>query len=389
MASDAVGAFDPPRSPIVSDADSDDANEDDEESNRAKRPSRFKNIASRLDDDPLDSTTDSDGLAADSSDPAADRQESDTTDSEQSGNESDHPGGDDSWEWLENDEISDPDGTDATADDDPDGSAPSTSASGGRDERATSEDRRPADEDRQRSGGRVWDRGDSSADRSCTQPDSTDSADDGGGSADAESADAFDVDTSDHTGVDLPAELRRSPGTSVLVESGSQDDRTEVACHELLHAGADEPYVLLVRYRELEADRLERIASRAHRTKLVAVGYTQSTPASEDIDIEQVNINNPNDITRLGIVVSGTIDSWADDDREIAVCYDSLNVLLNYKDVKSTFRFLHVFLNTLGKADTVSHFHVDPLAGNPQDINTLKPLFDEVVSIDSVGVHLE
>jgi len=147
--------------------------------------------------------------------------------------------------------------------------------------------------------------------------------------------------------------------------------------------------VLLVRYQQMNAEELRRIAAEAARTKLVSVGYAQEVPAPLADTVETVKINNPNDITRLGIVVSGTIDQWSGADENISVCYDSINVLLNYKDVKSTFRFLHVLLRTLRRGDAVSHFHVDPLAGDPQSINTLKPLFDEIITIDAMGVTVE
>jgi hypothetical protein len=83
------------------------------------------------------------------------------------------------------------------------------------------------------------------------------------------------------------------------------------------------------------------------------------------------------------------MDDWASAPGETVVCYDPLDVLLRYKNVKSAFRFLHLFLGKLQSAGAISHFHVDPSAGDPQEINTLKPLFDAVLTIDSVGTHVE
>lgn len=181
------------------------------------------------------------------------------------------------------------------------------------------------------------------------------------------------------------------PGTSILLQCGSQDDREDAACHDLLGLTEDsgEQNVLLIQYRRVAPERLEHIATHAKQMTVVAVGYSQPVPESVEDQVETVEINNPNDITRLGILVSGTLDDWADDDATTVVCYDSVNVLLEYKDVQNTFRFLHVFLGTLESADAIAHFHADPLAGTPQKINTLKPLFDDVVSIDSMGVNLE
>ncbi|GAB7010348.1 DUF7504 family protein [Halorubrum trueperi] len=254
----------------------------------------------------------------------------------------------------------------------------------------------PSASDRRRAGrgeGRIWDRErsttDGSLDRGAIASDDT--ATESNRSIDSPSPGSFSEDAPEHVDGGLPSGVSVAPGTSVLVQSESRDDRSKHACHALLYDERDGtvPYTLLVRYQELDPSRLERLAEGSHRLKLIAIGYGQSVPASVDDAVDCVRITNPNDITRLGIVLSGTIADWSDDDRPIAVCFDSLNVVLNYRDVKSTFRFLHVLLNTLRSADTVSHFHVDPIAGDPQDVNTLKPLFDEVVAIDSVGVHRE
>ncbi|MFC6771902.1 hypothetical protein ACFQDD_10300, partial [Halorubrum pallidum] len=259
-------------------------------------------------------------------------------------------------------------------------------------EAGTRTDNRSDDRNADR-GERVWDRG---ADVDGASP-ATSTGGGGGPVSEAGSPSTassedpvthgWDVDAGLDEG--LPADL--DPGMSVLVQSETRDDRTEHACHTLLRPSREDvtPRVLLVRYQKLDPDRLAEIAAGTDHLKLIAIGYTQSVPASVDDVVDSVQITNPNDITRLGIVVSGTIDDWADEGRPIAVCFDSLNVVLNYRDVKSTFRFLHVLLNTLHGGGAVSHFHIDPMAGNPQDLNTLKPLFDEVVAIDSTGVHTE
>ncbi len=208
---------------------------------------------------------------------------------------------------------------------------------------------------------------------------------------DTPSEDPFSQDSGETDGYQHPDGFDLAPGDSALIQCGSRDERKHAACVHTLGttSGSPDRHVLLIRYRRMDEGRLERIAEQARHTKLIAIGYAQPVPDAVDDAVDVVKINNPNDITRLGIVVSGTVSDWADEPGETVVCYDSLNVLFEYKDVKSTFRFLHVFLGTLQESDAISHFHVDPLAGDPQAINTLKPLFDEVVSVDSTGVHLE
>ena len=239
---------------------------------------------------------------------------------------------------------------------------------------------------------RIWNEGTATRGPSTTTEKSRPAS---GGSVSAESPATGAPEASGASGVAEDESVldgdRFDRGTNVLIQSESRSERTRDGCHELLfgHRSDLEPYVLLVRYQPMDGERLEDIASKGHQIHLISVGYAQSVPPTADGTVEATQINNPNDITRLGIIVSRITQEWSTDDREIRVCYDSLNVLLNYRDVKNVFRFLHVFLSTFTKTDAVAHFHVDPLEGDPQAINTLKPLFDEVVSMDSTGTYVE
>ncbi len=218
-----------------------------------------------------------------------------------------------------------------------------------------------------------------------SQPDKSASPD-----VDTQSTDPFDQFGSGQTEYDRPGDLELTPGDVVLVQCGSQDDRKQQACIDLL--GVDDVAdrnVLLVRYTEMNGPRLERIATHANRVTLVSVGYNQRVPQSVQQAVRTVNVTNPNDVTRLGIVITATLDNWSARDGETVVCFDPLNVLLRYKNVENVFRFLHILLGKLRSGNAISHFHVDPTAGDPQEINTLKPLFDSVLTIDSVGVSVE
>ena len=189
---------------------------------------------------------------------------------------------------------------------------------------------------------------------------------------------------------DRPDGLDLEPGTNVLVQCGSHDEREHEACVDLL--GGDrimDKHVLLVRYKRMQPSRLQRIAESAAAVKLLTVGYSQPIPDAVHDAVDTIRINNPDDLTRLGIVTTSAISDWNDAGADIHVCYHSINVPLQYKNQQSVFRFLHIFLNKLSSADAVSHFHIDPTAGGPQSVSAFKPLFDSVVSIDSVGTHLE
>lgn len=191
-------------------------------------------------------------------------------------------------------------------------------------------------------------------------------------------------------GYERPSGLSLSPEMTTLVQCGSQDDRKQDARLDLL--GLTEPgerNVLLIQYRSLPTDALETIATNANQVTIITIGYSQTVPESVSETVKRININNPNDVTRLGILATGVVKDWAGADAETAVSVDPLDVLFRYKSVEGTFRFLHIFLGKLSNSGSISHFFVNPSASDPRDINTLKPLFDHVLTIDDAGVALE
>lgn len=180
------------------------------------------------------------------------------------------------------------------------------------------------------------------------------------------------------------------PGEGVLVECGSQDDRKGHACLDLLGLdNVEGRNVLLIRYRQIGSDRLRRIAENAEDVHLISIGYRQTIPDALDDLVEMTRISNPSELTRLGIVMTRVIENWDAESLDTVICVDSLNVLMGYTDERSVFRFLHVLLSKLRSANAISHFHIEPSGGGTQSADTLKPLFDSVITIDDDGVHIE
>lgn len=208
--------------------------------------------------------------------------------------------------------------------------------------------------------------------------------------AETTAVDAADTEWETDGDYRRPPALDLSPGATVLVQCGSQDARKHDARQDLLGVTeASNRNVLLIQYRAMNTDRLATIAEAAQRVKVITVGCSQTVPNTVSNTVEVVNINNPNDVTRLGILSTKTLDDWQALDGGIAVSLDPLDVLFRYKSVEGTFRFLHIFLGKLSAGGAVSSFFVNPSASNPQDVNTLKPLFDHILTVDAGGVDLE
>jgi hypothetical protein len=103
---------------------------------------------------------------------------------------------------------------------------------------------------------------------------------------------AGDTTWETQTDYQRPPALDLSPGSTILVQCGSQDDRKSAARHDLLGLSASDPRnVLLIQYRAMPTDELESIADAAKRVKIISIGCSQSIPPS----VEEVS--NPSKST--------------------------------------------------------------------------------------------
>ncbi|TQQ83333.1 response regulator [Halonotius terrestris] len=206
---------------------------------------------------------------------------------------------------------------------------------------------------------------------------------------------ADDVDaphpTAAESGVsERPPNLDLSPGTKFLVQSTGQDDRKYDLHRDLL--GLDDEHahnVLLIRYRPFPPERLETIASNALNVTVISVGCHQPIPPAVRDSIETIRITNPGDVRRLGILATRIVNQWRKLTAGIRVSIDPLQTLFNYKAVEAVFRFMHALLGKLSSRGAVTQVHVNPSAAGVQNTNTIKMLFDYLLTVDSQGVTLE
>jgi hypothetical protein len=121
------------------------------------------------------------------------------------------------------------------------------------------------------------------------------------------------------------------------------------------------------------------------RGGIVTVGQQD---ADHSADWRVATVENPSDLTGIGIELSELLSSMAGsagDDEPLSVCFDSITSLLQYADLQRTFRFLHVVTGRIKTVGGVGHFHIDPAAHTDQELATLKGLFDAVLEVDEDG----
>ena len=189
----------------------------------------------------------------------------------------------------------------------------------------------------------------------------------------------------------MAADESVTPGTNVLVLAGALSDAKGEHCHDCLDVAPPERLdVLRITYSREPADILaewrEHHETLPARTGIVRVGDQASLTGDADdgsVDHERVAVTtaNPNDVTGLGMRLNNYLADH-DPDTQLVVCFDSLTQMLQFVDVQSAFKFVHMFTGQLREVDAIAHFHMDPAAHDTQTVSRLKPAFDDGIRAD-------
>lgn len=99
-------------------------------------------------------------------------------------------------------------------------------------------------------------------------------------------------------------------------------------------------------------------------------------------------IGDPIDLTTLGVRVVDVLSTWATDDVEVRLRFDSLTPLLQYVSPRALAQFLHVLTNKLAFAGVTAHFHLDPMAHDSRTVHALAAVCDARVEVDGDGVSV-
>lgn len=184
-------------------------------------------------------------------------------------------------------------------------------------------------------------------------------------------------------------------GDALLLLAPSLHAATEEACIDFLTPVTPrESNVLWITYTRTQdscmQDYLSRTGERPENARVVTASETtrsasaqagdDATPALDDEIVE--NLSDPGDLTALGIKLSEILKEWDVNGNDTFACFDSLTALLQYADLQTAYKFLHVLTGRFEAADVTAHFHLDPEACDEQTVGTLTSLFDAVVELD-------
>lgn len=188
-----------------------------------------------------------------------------------------------------------------------------------------------------------------------------------------------------------------SASNILLLAPALNPGEPEVCSDILTAADATKQNTLVVTYTQSASEWAKKyeqhVGDLPEQLAIISVGeMTRSTaqPQSPQSDafpgpmIEAVE--SPGDLTGLAIHISEYLQDWGTDKwnggaPQMALCFDSLTVLLQYADLQRSFRFLHTLTGHISQYGAVGHYHIDPDAHDEQTLSTLYSLFDCVVEV--------
>jgi hypothetical protein len=160
-------------------------------------------------------------------------------------------------------------------------------------------------------------------------------------------------------------------------------------------AGGDRPAdtrVLWITLLNTSAEVLDiwdaHLEERPDRFRIVLVGDGLANTDAVTPAVETDAIDDPTDLTTLGVRVVDVLSTWAPDDVEVRLRFDSLTPLLQYVSPRALAQFLHVLTNKLAFADVTAHFHLDPMAHDSRTVHALAAVCDARIEVDGDGVSV-
>ena len=179
------------------------------------------------------------------------------------------------------------------------------------------------------------------------------------------------------------------PGTNILLTGPPLSGKRSIMM-DILAAGTERDEGAIVVTTKDGADRVlrdyeKRIAYEGEPVAVVdCVTRQQGGDTRESDRIKYAS--SPVDMTGIGIKLSEFLQAFGDRGiKQNRVMVHSLSTLLMYSDLQTVFRFLHVFTGRVQSVDGLGLFSIDSTAHDDQAMNTIKQLFDGIVTVPEDG----
>jgi hypothetical protein len=168
-------------------------------------------------------------------------------------------------------------------------------------------------------------------------------------------------------------------GTSLLVSGSSMDIQERL--YDVLSEAAESGETTVLISTDRGASEVVRAFRQRDAFDPGRVGFIDCTGREGPEDVEGApvrRLGSPGDLTGMSLEFAKLVDRFDDagaGDR-VRVGLASVSTLLMYTDVRTAFRFLHVFTSRIRSGGLFGVFAMDPGMHDQQTVNTVRAVFD-------------
>lgn len=169
-------------------------------------------------------------------------------------------------------------------------------------------------------------------------------------------------------------------GTSALVTGEGSTGRVYDALTEV----AENEAAILITTDDDARTALAALSERGMPTDRLAIvdatGGDRNDTTVEGVPVRR--LSSPADLTGISLEFSKLLAGFQDSGYEkVRVGFASLSTLLMYAELRTVFRFLHVFSSRIRSAELLAVFAVNPGMHEPKTMSTIRTVFDCEVRI--------
>ena len=178
------------------------------------------------------------------------------------------------------------------------------------------------------------------------------------------------------------------PGTNLLVSGAAVASESRLL-DVLAESPPGETTVVITTNRPADWIRSEfRERDPDQTTHLGIVDATGQDASVDDVPVER--LGSPGDLTGISLEFAKLVQRFeqAGAGERIRVGVASVSTLLMYSEVRTVFRFLHVFTSRIRSAGLFGVFALDPGMHDDQTVNTVRAIFDAEARIEDGSVAL-
>jgi hypothetical protein len=171
---------------------------------------------------------------------------------------------------------------------------------------------------------------------------------------------------------------------NTLVLASRDAPVTDAVAASLLERGAN-PALLCVQFTSPVDQWVDNWRSRVGTLPEETVVVTADGSGRERTDSGDVRVRSvasPADFTGMGMGISEAFADWDEADRDVTFYLESLGVVLEYSDLRTLYRFLHVLTARVDAVDGRAQYVVDPATVPDRNVEVLKTLMDGAVVRD-------